>query len=159
MDYVVLGAGPAGVTAAETLRCLDRDARITVIGGEPGPPYSRMAIPYLLQGNIEEKGTYLRQQPGHYDKLGISYLQGPASAIDVSNKRLCLASGAELRYDKLLIATGASPVNPPIEGTDLPGVHSCWTLDDAREILKRAEPGTPLVLVGAGFIGSIVLEA
>jgi NAD(P)H-nitrite reductase large subunit len=159
MDYVVLGAGPAGVTAAETLRGLDRDARITLIGGEPGPPYSRMAIPYLLQGNIEEKGTYLRQKPGHYDELGVSYLQGPASAIDVSNKRLCLAAGAELRYDKLLIATGASPVNPAIEGTGLPGVHSCWTLDDAREILKRAEPEAPLVLVGAGFIGSIVLEA
>jgi NAD(P)H-nitrite reductase large subunit len=159
MDYVILGAGPAGVTAAETLRGLDRDARVTLVGGEPGPPYSRMAIPYLLQGNIEEKGTYLRQQSGHYDELGISYLQGPANAIDVPNKRLCLAGGAEVRYDKLLIATGASPVNPPIQGTGLPGVHSCWTLEDAREILKRAERGSSLVLLGAGFIGSIVLEA
>jgi NAD(P)H-nitrite reductase large subunit len=159
MDYVILGAGPAGVTAAETLRGFDRDARITLIGGEPEPPYSRMAIPYLLQGNIEEKGTYLRQQPGHYDKLAIRYLQGWAGGLDIDKRRLFLSGGEEVPYDKLLIATGASPITPPLDGTDLPGVHSCWTLEDAREILKRADKGAPVVLVGAGFIGSIVLEA
>ena len=55
MDYVILGAGPAGVNAAESLRRLDSDASIRIIGDEPEPPYSRMAIPYLLMDRIDEK--------------------------------------------------------------------------------------------------------
>ena len=77
MNYVVLGAGPAGVTAAETLRSLDKASSITIINGEDEPqPYSRMAIPYYIYGKIDEHGTYLRQTPGHYEKLGITYKVG-----------------------------------------------------------------------------------
>lgn len=159
MDYVILGAGPAGVTAAETVRGLDRNARITMLSAEPEPPYSRMAIPYLLDGKIGEKGTHLRQRDGHYDALGINVQYGRAGSIDPATKRINLTSGEALPYDKLLIATGASPIIPPVPGADLDGVHTCWTLEDARKILKLADRNAPVVLVGAGFIGSIVLEA
>ena len=73
MNYVILGAGPAGVTAAETIRGLDHSGQITMIGGEPEPPYSRMAIPYLLHGSIKEPGTYLRQDLKHFDRLKIGF--------------------------------------------------------------------------------------
>ena len=159
MDYVILGAGPAGVTAAETLRKLDVDSTITLIGGEPEPPYSRMAIPYLLSGNISEQGTYLRQAPGHYEQLGISYKQGRAGGLDAANRKLFLSGGQALSYDSLLLATGSSPIIPPLDGANLDGVHSCWTLDDARLIMAKVQQGTPVILVGAGFIGSIILEA
>ncbi len=159
MKHVVLGAGPAGVTAAETLREVNPNAEILMVGGEPEPPYSRMAIPYLLHGNIEEKGTYLRQTDGHYDSHGITYKTGRAGGIDTNNKKLFMNGGEEISYDKLLIASGASPINLPIPGANLEGVHTCWTLEDARHILKLADKGAPVVLVGAGFIGSIVLEA
>jgi NAD(P)H-nitrite reductase large subunit len=158
MHHVILGAGPAGVTAAETLRSLDRKAEITLISGEPEPPYSRMAIPYLLEGNIGEAGTYLRQQPGHYDRMGIAVRHGRAGGIDTAAKQL-FADGSTITYDRLLIATGASPTIPRMEGANLPGVHTCWTLADARQILELADRGAPVVLVGAGFIGSIVLKA
>ncbi len=159
MNYVILGAGPAGVTAAETIRSYDKTGRITLIGGEPEPPYSRMAIPYLLHGNIEERGTYLRQTDGHYDKLGITYQTGRAGGIDTDKRQLFMSGADPIAYDRLLIATGASPIIPRMPGTNLDGVVNCWTLADAREILKRADKGAPVVLVGAGFIGSIVLEA
>ncbi len=159
MEYVVLGAGPAGVVAAETLRGLDSASTITLVGGEPEPPYSRMAIPYLLAGNIDEKGTYLRQAPDHYDKHAIANKQCRVGGLDTGKKRLFLSGGEELAYDKLLLATGASPIIPPIDGTNLSGVHACWTLEDARQIMAKVEKGTPIILVGAGFIGSIVLEA
>ncbi|MDX2309155.1 MAG: FAD-dependent oxidoreductase [Hyphomicrobium sp.] len=159
MHHVILGAGPAGVTAAETIRGLDRNARITVIGGEGEPPYSRMAIPYLLHGSIEEKGTYLRQKSGHYESLGIEVLNARAGGIDSAARTLHLSGGDPITYDRLLIATGATPVIPRMQGSNLEGVVNCWTLADAREILKRADKGAPVVLVGAGFIGSIVLEA
>ena len=159
MHHVVLGAGPAGVTAVETLRKHAPDAEITLIGGEPEPPYSRMAIPYLLEGKIAEDGTYLRQTDGHYEANGITYKQGPVTDVDTAAKSVTCADGGSVRYDKLLIATGATPIRPPIDGLDCAGVHSCWTLEDARHIVKLAKSGEPVVLVGAGFIGCIILEA
>jgi len=159
LHHVILGAGPAGVTAAETLRKYAPAARITLISGEPEPPYSRMAIPYLLEGKIGEHGTYLRQADGHYESMGITYKRGPVTALDTVARTVTCADGSTVGYDKLLIATGATPVAPPIQGLDCAGVHTCWTLDDARHIAGLAGPGAPVVLVGAGFIGSIVLEA
>ena len=67
--HVILGAGPAGVIAAETIRKHAPDDTITVIGDENEPPYSRMAIPYLLIGNVDEQGTYLRKTASHFEKL------------------------------------------------------------------------------------------
>lgn len=159
MHHVILGAGPAGVTAAETIRKHAPDAQITLIGGEPEQPYSRMAIPYLLEGKIGEHGTHLRQNDGHYDGQSITYKAGPVSKVDPGSKTVTCADGSTVQYDKLLIATGATPIRPPIDGLDSPGVHTCWTLEDARHIAKHAEKGAPVVLVGAGFIGCIILEA
>ncbi len=159
MHHVIVGSGPAGVTAAETIRSICKNSKITMIGGEGKPPYSRMAIPYLLHGDIQEKGTYLRQTAGHYDSLGIDYKQARIAGIDATKKQLWTSNIEPIAYDKLLLATGATPIIPRMEGADLPGVHTCWTLSDARAITKLVGKGTPVVLVGAGFIGSIVLEA
>jgi NAD(P)H-nitrite reductase large subunit len=159
MQHVIIGAGPAGVIAAETLRKTDARGDITVIGDEPEPPYSRMAIPYLLIDRIGEQGTHLRHDPDHYGHLGISVRQDPVTAVDSVNRRLTLKSGEALPYDRLLIATGSHPLLPPIPGIDLAGVHNCWTLEDARHIMRRAQPAAKVVLLGAGFIGCIVLEA
>ncbi len=74
MQYVIVGAGPAGITAAETLRKQDRSAVITVIGEEPEPPYSRMALPYYLTGQIDAAGTWLRKKAEHYHSLAIDLL-------------------------------------------------------------------------------------
>jgi len=159
MHHVIIGAGPAGVTAAETIRKHRGGDRITLLGDEDAPPYSRMAIPYYLEGDIAETGTYLRAAAGHYDDLGIDLRQARVGSLDAGAKILKLDGGDELAFDRLLIATGASPIRPPIEGLDLAGVQTCWTLADAREIAKRAEKGASVVLVGAGFIGSIILQA
>jgi NAD(P)H-nitrite reductase large subunit len=159
MHYVVVGAGPAGVIASEALRKTDPDGQITLVGDETEPPYSRMAIPYLLVENIDEAGTYLRKEQDHYNKLGIDVRQDRVTSVDPNQKHLQLAGGGTLEYDKLLIATGSKPMLPPVPGADSPGVHTCWTLDDARHILERAKPGSKVLLIGAGFIGSIILEA
>ncbi|MEX0695051.1 MAG: FAD-dependent oxidoreductase [Rhodospirillales bacterium] len=159
MTYVIIGAGPAGVTAADTLRKADPGSDIVMIGAEPEPPYSRMAIPYVLTGIIGEEGTYLRKDEGHYDKNAINYRQGVVTLIDPKKKTLKLKDGSTQAYTKLLIATGASPVRPPIEGLDLPAVHHCWTLEDCRNIIKYADKGADVVLMGAGFIGCIIMEA
>ena len=159
MLYVVAGSGPAGVVAAERLRKLDPLANITLIGAEPEPPYSRMAIPYYLTDKIQENGTYLRKTAMHFEKHNIELVQSTVTSIDTEFNRIIADDGSVRRYDKLLLATGASPVVPPVPGIDSPGVHNCWTLEDARHIVKLAKPGASVVLMGAGFIGCIILES
>ena len=157
--HVILGAGPAGVIAAETLRKHAPADTITLVGDEPDAPYSRMAIPYLLIGNIEEQGTYLRKSATHFDDLRITQVKAKVTRVDAAGKTVHLDNGQSMAFDKLLIATGSHPVRPPIAGMDLPGVHPCWTLEDARAIQALAKPGARVLQRGAGFIGCIIMEA
>ncbi|MCW9040671.1 MAG: FAD-dependent oxidoreductase [Rhodospirillales bacterium] len=159
MKHVIVGAGPAGVVAAETLRRAAPDDEVVLIGEENEPPYSRMAIPYFLIDRIGEDGTYLRKTDGHYDALGIKHIRARAEKLSPDDHVLSLDNGETVSYDRLLIATGSHPVKPPIPGLDLPAVHHCWTLEDARSIHRLARPGSHVVLMGAGFIGCIILEA
>src|SRR5665647_621409 len=157
--HVILGAGPAGVIAAETIRKLCAHDSITPIGDEPEPAYSRMAIPYLLMGNIDESGTYLRKGPTHFADLKIKVLSGRAKTVQAATKTVVLESGETVAFDTLLIATGSHPVRPPIPGIQSEGVHPCWTLADARAIAALAQPGARVLQLGAGFIGCIIMEA
>jgi NAD(P)H-nitrite reductase large subunit len=159
MKHVIIGTGPAGVVAAETLRKRAPQDDITMLGDEPEPPYSRMALPYLLVGNIAEDGTYLRKDADHFDKLGIVVRKGRATGVDTAKREVRIDSGELLPYDRLLIASGVSPNRPRIPGMDLPNVLACWTLDDARKILAVAKPGAKVLQMGAGFIGCIIMEA
>ena len=157
--HVILGAGPAGVIAAETIRKHAPQDTITLVGDEAEPPYSRMAIPYLLMGNIEEAGTYLRKTPSHFADLKINQLFAHAASVDIATKKIAFSSGENLSYDRLLIATGSRPARPSIPGIDSAGVHPCWTLEDARKIMALARPGARVLQMGAGFIGCIIMEA
>lgn len=159
MRHVLIGAGPAGVVAAETLRKADPGGDILLLGDEPEPPYSRMALPYFLVGTIDEAGTYLRKSETHYGDLGIAFRHARAVRIDPAGKTVALEGGESVPYDRLMVATGSRTQRPPIPGIDLPGVHPCWTLADSREIVSRATPDSRVVLMGAGFIGCIVLES
>jgi NAD(P)H-nitrite reductase large subunit len=158
MKHVIIGSGPAGVTAAETLRKADSSAEITLLCGEGEPPYARMAIPYLLKGDIDEAGTYIRKAPDHYKHLRIGLEQARANAVDTAARVVSLSGGRSLPYDRLLIATGSRPSQEQIPGIDLPGVQTCWTLQNARAIIARARPGARVVQMGAGFVGCIIIE-
>ena len=159
MRHLILGAGPAGVIAAETIRKHSPYDSITIVGEEPEPPYSRMAIPYLLVGKVGEDGTYLRRDPDQFRKLNIQLLRHKALHVDAKARTVTLDNGSILGFERLLIATGSNPVRPPIPGMDLPGVHPCWTLENARAIAQLAKPGAKVLQMGAGFIGCIIMEA
>ena len=159
MRHVILGNGPAGVIAAELIRKHAPRDEIVLVGAEPGPPYSRMAIPYLLTGKIDEAGTWLRKDPEHFDRLGIRMKAGKARAVDAAAHTVSFEDGSALGFDRLLVATGSVPIRPPIPGLDLPQVQPCWTLEDARKIMALARPGARVVQLGAGFIGCIIMQA
>jgi NAD(P)H-nitrite reductase large subunit len=156
--YVILGAGAAGVTAAETLRKTDPDGEVILVNGEDEPPYARMAIPYVLTGKIGTDGTFLRREPDHYASLGIRLAGSPAASVDTRFHSVRLQDDSLLPYDRLLIATGSRPSKEAVPGIDLPGVHTCWTLADARALMAGIKPGTRVVQMGAGFVGCIIME-
>src|SRR5450830_127961 len=99
--HLILGAGPAGVIAAETIRKHAPMDSITIIGDESEPPYSRMAIPYLLMGNIEEAGTYLRKSPSHFADLKIKMLQARVQSVQAATKNVVIESGETIAFDTL----------------------------------------------------------
>ncbi|MFZ2653109.1 MAG: FAD-dependent oxidoreductase [Burkholderiaceae bacterium] len=159
MKHVILGAGPAGVIAAETIRKHAPYDDIVIVGDEPEAPYSRMAIPYLLMGDVAESGTHLRRDSGHFARQRIAVRQARCTAVDGPRRSVSLDDGSILLFDTLLIATGSTPMSPPIPGIDSPDVHPCWTLADARAIMSKARSGQRVLQMGAGFIGCIIMEA
>jgi NAD(P)H-nitrite reductase large subunit len=158
MRHVIIGSGPAGVVAAETLRKADPASQVTLLCGEGEVPYARMAIPYLLKGDIGEAGTYIRKDPHHFAQRGIDLVHGRAQGVDPAARDVAVTGARRLPFDRLLIATGSRPSRESIPGIDLPGVQTCWTLDDARAIIEKARPGARVVQMGAGFVGCIIME-
>lgn len=164
MHHVIIGGGPAATNAVETIREFDGGgSAITLICDEPA--HSRMALPYWLAGEIPEAHTHTGDA-AYFARLKVETRFGVrVVAIDPQGKTVSLSDGSRLEFDTLLIATGSSPVEPPIRGADLPGVQPLWSLAHTDRALKHAESlhgagRTPrVVLVGAGFIGFIVLNA
>jgi NAD(P)H-nitrite reductase large subunit len=164
MHHVIIGGGPAATGAIETIRELDgRRPAITLVSDEPA--HSRMALPYWLAGSITEAHTHTGDA-AYFARLDVATRFGVrVAAIDPQRSVVTLSDGGKLDFDNLLIATGSSPLRPPISGADLPGVTPLWTLADTDRVLKYAASLQTagrmprVVLVGAGFIGFIVLNA
>jgi NAD(P)H-nitrite reductase large subunit len=159
MRHVIIGAGPAGVIAAETIRKADPSSTITIIGAENETPYSRMAIPYLLHGRVEEKGTHLRTSDDQFKKLDIGLIQARVNKVEPDNNSLTLDNGESVDYDQLLIATGSRPYSSNLDELNSPRVQTCWTLEDARKIMEFANKDDDVLLVGAGFVACIIMNA
>lgn len=164
--FLILGAGPAGLTATKSLHALapsrDIDPEITIVSAEPFPPYSPPAMAdYFVTGN--EKSLYW-QGTNACEALGATYRSGVAvKGLDPKRQRVALADGSTLDYDRLLIATG-SRLYAPLKGHDRPGVNNFKSLTAARALVEHAKKGevTSALVVGAGFIGvevAILLNA
>lgn len=154
---VIVGAGLAGGRAAETLRQQGFEGRVVLLGAEPERPYERPPLSKdYLWGKREEEEVFLRPA-GYYAEQDIDlWLDVHATALDPAAQRLDLADGRALRYDMLLIATGATPRRLNAPGADLDGVLYLRTLRDARALRRRIQSGGRVVVVGAGFIGAEV---
>jgi 3-phenylpropionate/trans-cinnamate dioxygenase ferredoxin reductase subunit len=155
--HVIIGAGLAGAKAAEALRDEGFDGRIVLIGAEPELPYERppLSKEYLRGEAPREKARV--HEPGFYEAHGIDLLTGiTAERIDVHGRRVELSVGDELRYDRLLIATGSEPRRLRLPGADLDGVHYLRDLADADALAARLRAGGRLVVIGAGWIGAEV---
>jgi len=148
--YVIVGNGPAGLTAAETIRRLDAAGEITIVGDENVPFYSRPGLAYLLTGTIPEKQLFSRPD-SDYARQRLQRKVGKVQAIDPRGHQITLADGRSLAYDRLLLAIGARALRPEIPGIDLEGVVTLDNLEDARRILRLARRAKRACVVGGGI--------
>ena len=156
--HLIIGGGTAGLNAIRTLREEDGGASdITLVSMER--PYSRMVLPYYLGESISESHVFTAT-PASLAAWKVKTLIGrQATALNVKANTLTLDDGSTVEYDDCLIATGSRAAKPPIPGVDGPGVHSFWTLDEARKVIAQVTRGSKVVMVGAGFISFTILNA
>ncbi len=158
-DYLILGAGLAGATAAETLRQHNLNGAIGLVGDEPHLPYYRPRLPGYVAGRIG-RATVLDRPARWAERLRVdAFLGTPAVRLDARERTVTLADGLRLGYGALLIATGARPRLLGVPGEALPGVHRLWSLADADGILADLPGARRAVMVGGGFIGAELTES
>jgi 3-phenylpropionate/trans-cinnamate dioxygenase ferredoxin reductase component len=159
-SYVVVGGGLAGAKAAEAIRAADADGTVTIVGAERRRPYERPDLSKaVLLGKKSADELYVHDE-GWYDEHSVELLLGQrATAIDRDQRRVTLADGRDLSYDRLLLATGASPRRLNLPGADLPGVQYLRTAEDNQALAAALSGGSSVVVVGAGWIGLEVAAA
>jgi 3-phenylpropionate/trans-cinnamate dioxygenase ferredoxin reductase subunit len=152
--FVIVGASLAGGVAAATLRQDGFDGDVVLIGAEPQPPYERPPLSkQYLRGEAPFEKALVRPA-GFYEQNRIETRFGTrATRVDPIGRTVSLETGAAVRYDKLLIATGVRNRRPPIPGLDLPGVFDLRTLGDADALRGEIAAGRRAVVIGMGFIG------
>lgn len=157
--YVIVGSGAAGISAAEAIRWGDPEGDIVIISEEPCPAYSKVLLHHYIGGDIDEGGLYIRSDK-FYKSHGMLSLKGvKVKEIDRDKRFLLLADKSKMKFDELLIATGSSPWKPCIKGINGKGIHTLWTLNDARTIRSVLKKCREAIVIGASFVGMKVIDA
>jgi NAD(P)H-nitrite reductase large subunit len=161
IKYLVIGNSAGGIGAVEAIREVDKSGTITVISDEPYPVYSRPLISDFLAG--KRTIDKLNYRPfDFYEQNRIGTIFGNrVTRLDLNDNTVLLDNGQKLGWEKLLLATGGTPIVPPIEGRESAGVFTFTTLADARAIddYIRQKPDANAVVIGGGLIGVSVSES
>jgi len=152
MDYIIIGASAAGVSAAETIRQSDPKGKITVVSDENYPIYSRCLLSYYLAGAIPEEKLKYRPDD-FFSKLNINAVKGEKVLEITKDKKAVLSGGSKLPFDKLLIATGSRSKMEKIPGVDKKGVFGLRNVNDAKNIDALLGKAKAAVMLGGGLIG------
>lgn len=158
MNIVIIGAGASGLTAASNIRKYDEESQIIVFTTQKHVAYSPCAIPYVIGGHIDSFEDIIMHKPTEYLRKDIKILT-ETKVTEINNDITELTyedkkgNKQNLKYDKLVIATGGKPLIPPIPGKDLEGVFKVRTVEDGEEILAYSQKCKNVTLVGGGAIG------
>ncbi|HJC11361.1 MAG TPA: FAD-dependent oxidoreductase [Candidatus Blautia merdigallinarum] len=153
MEYVILGAGAAGITAAKTIRKADKNGKITVISTDT-QVHSRCMLHKYLSHERDAAGISF-VDPDFFEKNQITWLQGKTvNRLDTQEKKVYTDQGDEVSYDRLLIATGAESFIPPVGNLrDAENVFGLRHLRDAQAIDELAKNAENIVIIGSGLVG------
>ena len=155
--HIIVGASLAGAKAAETLRQEGFDGRVVLVGTEDERPYERPPLSKdYLRGEVGREKVYVHDQ-AFYAEQEIELMLGrTAMSLNTSSKELVMEDGERLRYERLLLTTGAEPRRLSIPGADLDGVLYLRSVQDSDALRERLDRGGALVVIGAGWIGAEV---
>ena len=156
--YLIIGAGPAGVSAIEAIRTLDPIGEITLVTDEEAGYYSRPGLAYYLTGEISEDCLYPYPEQD-FDRLKVFREKGQAKKIMPLEHRVELQDGRVLSYNRLLIAVGARAASAKVPGLELEGVLKLDNLEDARRIMKLSRKRHAAVVVGGGITALELVDA
>jgi len=164
MRLVVIGGSDAGISAALRARELDPASNVRLIVADSFPNFSICGIPFYLSGEVSDWRSLAHRTRHELEAAGVElYLQQRAVEIDTPRRCVRVQSGAgvdHVPYDRLVIATGAEPVRPPIPGIELPNVFVLHTMDECLALHQRLqEAASSAVIVGAGYIGLEMADA
>lgn len=153
VDYLIIGNGGAGLTAARTLRSVDPEANITIVDEENHPCYYRMRLPDYICGWKDRDSVFFVRE-GFYQEKNISFLGGRrVAAVRLDQRLVELEDGEAVGYDRLLISSGARPRLLTVPGSQLDGVVYLRTLDQADDIIRRGRESSQGVVLGGGLLG------
>jgi NADPH-dependent 2,4-dienoyl-CoA reductase/sulfur reductase-like enzyme/Fe-S-cluster-containing hydrogenase component 2/CRP-like cAMP-binding protein len=151
VDYLIIGNGIAGVTAAEVLRAEDANCTIAMIADEPYPAYYRPALKDYLAGRVEEKKLWARPST-FYQQQQISFIRGRVIAVHHTQHSVQLSDGRGVGYRKLLLAHGAKPRQLSCPGLTLTGVTTLRTVDDYQRVVRYLPKVKRIVVCGSGTL-------
>ena len=150
---LIVGGGPAGLSAARSFREAGAHAPVAIVTDEGRMPYDRPPLTkQLLSGEMEEADLPLEEEAWLAEQE-VGLIDGRAVALDPGARHVTLSGGRRLQYAQLVVATGAEPVRLPVPGADDPAVRVLRTLDHLRELQARLIGGASVIVIGSGFIG------
>jgi phenylglyoxylate dehydrogenase epsilon subunit len=156
--YLVVGSSHAALEAVTAIRMHDAEGSLTLLTRDPHLPYSPTVLPYVVSGRSAPDGIFLRDEKFFADKH-VALKRGTAlKALHAERNTAELADGSEIAYEKILLATGASPAIPPIPGLDQVSYHVLRTLDDATRLNAAIKQSKQAVVMGAGLVGMHAAE-
>lgn len=159
MQYVIIGNSTAAVAAAEQIRRNDGKGKITMISDEPYHTYGRPLISYYLLGKTDAERMKYRPSDFYERNRIDTIFSKRVEKIYAEKKKVLLSDGKKIGYDKLLVATGSRPFNPPMEGIgSVPCKFNFMTFDDALALENVLSPDKRVLIIGAGLIGLKCLE-
>ena len=157
MKVVIVGGGAGGISTASNIRKLDAECEIVVLTRDNKVAYSPCAIPYVLSGTIKSFDDIIMRTPEDYKAKDIDIItEVEVTAVDSEAKTVTYESSSgktEIKYDKLVLATGGNPFVPPMEGVDLDGVYQIRNIEDGKRVQKAMKDAKSAIVTGAGLIG------
>ncbi|MBI2875047.1 MAG: NAD(P)/FAD-dependent oxidoreductase [Firmicutes bacterium] len=158
-DYIIVGNGAAGTSALRSLRSVDQAGSAAVVSAEPWPAYNRVSLAVYVAGEKTREELFTTNR-SFYEDMGADTLLGrPAVHWDPRERLITLDDGVVLRYGKILVASGASPVFPAVPGLDGEGVAGLRCLADADALKEWTRRSERAVILGGGLVSLQTAEA